>query len=121
MSWSWLAWREEDVHNKRWTRNLVCRVRLVIVDVVMNTWIIGSVKLSSWNTARYGGAGSSDAEVDALGVELSTADIVGGVEGEDLVAKDVVSRHDVGGNPDRPGKVIGDQFIGRPLNATKGS
>jgi hypothetical protein len=37
------------------------------------------------------------------------------------VAKDVVSRHDVGGNSDRPGKVIGDQFIGRPLNATKGS
>jgi hypothetical protein len=93
----------------------VLRARLVVVDVVVNTGVVGSVELSSRDTAGHRASGSGDAEVDALGVELRIADIESTVEGEDLMAEDVISGLYVGRDPDLPGKTIGDKFVGRPL------
>lgn len=84
----------------------------------MNTGVVGSVELSSRDTTGHRVSGASDAEVDALRVELRTADIASGVEGEDLMAEDVVSRLYVGRNSDPPGKAIVDKFVGGPLIMT---
>lgn len=66
----------------------------------------GRVELVGRSAAGDLAAGSRDLEVDALGVELGTTDVVGGVEGEDLVAENVVARLDVAGDPDLPVQAV---------------
>jgi len=52
-------------------------------------------------------ARASDLDVDALGVVLSTIGGAGGVESDDLVTEDEVTRGDVLGDGDGPGVVVG--------------
>lgn len=66
------------------------------VDVVLDASVSSLVKGSSSNAvstvgAGVGGAGAGDLNVDALGVGLGAVLLAGGVEGDDLVAEDVVA------------------------------
>lgn len=88
---------------------------LVIVDVVVNTGLARGVQRRSDDTAGHGRAGTSDLEVDALGVELGATDVVGTVKGNDLVTQDVVAGGNAGRDGHSPVEVIIDQGIRRPL------
>jgi hypothetical protein len=81
----------------------------------VNTRVGRGVKLVGRDTAGRGIARSGDLKVDALGVELGTTDVVGRVQGKDLVAENIVAGLDVGGNLDLPGKSVLDQIIRGPL------
>lgn len=98
---------------------MVSWITVVIIDVIVNTRVRGRVQLVCRDTVWYGVTRSGYLEVDALGVELRTADIVGRVECQDLVAENIVARLDVGGDPDLPGEAVPDQVIGRPLENNK--
>lgn len=98
------------------SRDLVGRVGVVVVDVVDDTGVVLVVERGGGDTVGEAVARAGDAEVDALRVELSTTDIIGGVEGEDLVAENIVARTDVLGDSDSPGQAIGDELIRSPLS-----
>lgn len=108
--------RNSHSHRNSRSGELVRRVRLIIVDVVVNTRVGGRVELVGGSTAGDLRARARDLEVDALGVELGTADIVGGVKGKNLVAENVVARLDVAGDLNLPVQTTGEQFIRSPLS-----
>ena len=87
----------------------------------MHTRLLGSVQLGSNNTAGHVGAGSGDLEVDALGVELGTADIIGTVKGENLVSENIVAGGDARRNSDDPLEVVLEQDIRSPLEKSEQS
>lgn len=78
----------------------------VLVEVEENTGVLSGVERCSGDTAGGGGAGASDHEVDALGVELSAVGLSTGVEGDDLVAENVVARSKARGDVDGPGVAL---------------
>ena len=82
------------------------------VDVVLDTSIGGLVEGGAGNAvsavgAGVGGAGASDLNVDTLGVGLGAVLLAGGVEGDDLVAEDVVASGQRLGDGEGPRVVIG--------------
>jgi len=108
------------------------------VDVVLDALVGSGVKRSAGNTvsaaaARVGGAGAGDLDVDALGVGLGAvllwlllvcvvvvfvnirSYLACGVQGDDLVAEDVVARGEGLGDVDGPLVAVGDELVGAPL------
>jgi len=96
------------------TRHLVVGV-VAAVDVDLDTRIGGCVELVSGDTLGVLGAGTSNLQVNALGVVLGAVLLAGGVEGDDLVAENVVAGSDRAGDSDRPGQVVVDELGGSPL------
>lgn len=67
------------------------------VEVKLDTRVGRFVEARSGDTsAQRRGACSLDFEIDALGIGLCAVGLACGVEGDDFVADDVVSRSDVG-------------------------
>jgi hypothetical protein len=71
----------------------------------------GRVQLGRFDTSGLGSALSTDLEVDAVGVVLSTVGLVGGVEGNDLVAEDVRACNQGRRDCDNPGVVVCNEGI----------
>jgi hypothetical protein len=86
----------------------------VLVDVEEDAGVISSVERGSGGSAGGGRAAASDLEVDALGVGLGAVGVTSGVEGEDLVAENVVAGGEAGGDLDGPGVAVGDELVGGP-------
>ena len=90
------------------------------VDVVLDALVGGGVEGSTSDTvgaaaARVGGAGARDLDVDALGVGLGAVLLPGRVQGDDLVAQDVVARGERLGDVDGPLVAVGDELVRGPL------
>lgn len=68
------------------------------VDAEGDTSVGGAVELSGGDASGLGGAGTSDLNVDALGVVLGAVGVLGRVEGDDLVTENVLTRGDILGN-----------------------
>lgn len=82
------------------------------VDVVLDALVGGLVKGGAGNAvsavgAGVGGARASDLNVDTLGVGLGAVLLAGGVEGDDLVAEDVVASGERLGDGEGPRVVVG--------------
>ena len=77
----------------------------------------GRVQFGRFDTSGLGSALSTDLEVDAVGVVLSTVGLVGGVEGNDLMAEDVRARNQGRRNCDSPGVVVCNEGIRGPRAA----
>ena len=82
------------------------------VDVVLDALIGSLVESGAGNAVstvrtRVGGARASDLNVDTLGVGLGAVLLAGGVEGDDLVAEDVVASGQRLGDGEGPRVVIG--------------
>lgn len=95
-------------------RNGVGGVLLIVVDVVQDAGVVALVELSGDGALRGLGAAAADLQVDALGVELGAALLEALVEGDDLVAEDVVSGLDVGGDLDAHAEVVLEELVVRP-------
>ncbi len=78
-----------------------------LVDADEDTWVGGLVEGSGSCARRDGAAGASNGEVDALRVVLRAVGIAGGVETNNLVAKDVVAWCNGRWDLDGPGDVVG--------------
>lgn len=72
------------------------------------------VEILAQSTLRRVGAAARDLDVDALGVVLGAVLVVGRVQGNDLVAQDVVAGGDAAGDGDGPAVVVGDEVVRRP-------
>lgn len=93
------------------------------VDVVLDTSVRSGVERGASNAvsavaARVGGTRAGDLNVDALRVALGAILLGGGVEGDDLVAKDVVARGERLGDGDSPLVAVGDELVRGPLVGT---
>jgi hypothetical protein len=85
------------------------------VDVVLDASIGGLVEGGTGNAvsavgAGVGGARAGDLNVDALGVGLGAVLLAGGVEGDDLVAEDVVAGGERLGDGEGPLVAVGCDF-----------
>ena len=85
-----------------------------MVDADQDPWISGSVKLRSRNTGRAGRTSTSDLNVDALRVVLSSVLLTSVVQSNYLVPKDIISSSKSGRNWDSPRVVAGNQLIRSP-------
>jgi len=87
-----------------------------IVSVDEDTRIPVAVELSAWDTRELGGTRADDLEVEALRVALGT--IIGGraVQGNDLVAENVVTRLDVLRDLQDPAVVVVHELVGRVIS-----
>ena len=83
-----------------------------VVQAEGDTGVVGAVQLCGHDTLGPAGAGARDLEVEALGVVLRAVGLLGGVQGDDLVAQDVVARRDVGGDLDHPAEAVVDELVG---------
>lgn len=86
------------------------------VDVDLDAGICRSVEfigsLASWcHCAR-----TLHVDVDALGVVLRAIRLTSGVEGDDLMSKDILSRGNALGNGNAPGEVVSDELRRSPLS-----
>lgn len=82
------------------------------VDVVLDALVSSLVKGGAGNAvsavgAGVGGARAGDFNVDTLGVGLGAVLLASGVEGDDLVAEDVVASGERLGNGEGPRVVVG--------------
>lgn len=84
------------------------------VDVEEDTGVGLGVQGSTQSTVGQLSAVTSDLEVDTHGVVLSTIRVLGGVEGNDLVAENVVAGLQGRGDGDVPSEVVGDQVVRGP-------
>lgn len=87
----------------------------VVVEVEDDTLLGGSVQRSTGNTGGLLGTGTSDLEVEALGVVLGTVLLASGVESNDLVAEDVRTGLEAGRDGDLPGVASGNELVGGEL------
>lgn len=85
------------------------------VDVEEDTLIVGLVQLGTQGTLGLLSTGTSDLEVEALGVVLGTVLLATGVEGDDLVSENVEAGLDVLGDLDHPAVAVGDELVGGVL------
>ena len=85
------------------------------VDVDLDTRVCGGVELVGSHTSGVLSTGTSNLKVDALGVVLGTVLLTSRVEGDDLVAENVLSRSNGAGDSDRPGEVVVDELGSSPL------
>jgi hypothetical protein len=86
-----------------------------LVKVEKDTGVVGTVKGGGGRTAGAGAATAGDLNVDALGVELGAVGVVGRVEGDDLVAENVLARGDGAGNLNVPRVAVGNELVGGPV------
>jgi len=96
------------------TGHLINRPGLVVVYVVVNAGVILVVEGGSHHAGGVCTSAASDLDIGTLRIELSGANVVGRVEGEDLVAQDVVAGRDRGGDGDGPGAPRRAQLVGSP-------
>lgn len=87
----------------------------LLVEVEQDTRVGGGVELGEVATVEGLGTTSSDLEVDALRVSLSTIGLAGGVEANDLVAENVVTGLEVLGDGELPGEAITNEVVGGPV------
>jgi hypothetical protein len=90
------------------------------VEIEQNTRVVGLVKLSSLDTRRGERTTTSDLQVEALRVVLSTIGLSCSVKGNDFVAENVVAGLQLGRNLNSPGEAVGDENIGSPSAALHG-
>lgn len=88
------------------------------VDVEHDTLVSGGVEVGTKSSARASRAVTADDKVEALRVALSSVLLAGGVQGDELVAEDVVagsdgSRDGHGGRVGVLDHVVGDPGVGR--------
>ena len=84
------------------------------VDVVLDAGVGGGVQGGSQDTLRLVGTSAGDLDVEALGVVLGAVLGAGAVQGDGLVAEDVVSGGEAGRHGHGPGVVVGDHLVGGP-------
>ena len=97
---------------KSWTRD---RIRSgTLVDVEENPGVVGTVEAGANCAARTSRAAAGDLQVDALRVELGAVRLVATVQGNDLVAQDVVPGSQVAGDGDLPLVAVADELVRRP-------
>jgi hypothetical protein len=87
----------------------------VVVEVEDDTLLGGSVQRSTGNTGGLLSTGTSDLEVEALGVVLGTVLLASGVESNDLVTEDVRTGLEAGRDGDLPGVASGNEVVGGEL------
>ena len=90
-------------------------LEVAVVRAEENTGVLGSVELRAGNTLRLVGARARDLDVHALGVSLGAIGLASAVQGNDLVAEDVVARREGLGHGGDPRVVVGDHGDGGPL------
>jgi hypothetical protein len=72
------------------------------------------VKIGRQNTGGLQGSRACDSEIEALRIVLSTVQFLGAVQGDELVAQDVVTRLKIFGNLYNPGIIVADQHVRGP-------
>ncbi|KAI6754104.1 hypothetical protein HG530_013280 [Fusarium avenaceum] len=87
----------------------------VVVEIEDDTLLGGSVQRSTGNTGGLLSTGTSDLEVEALGVVLGTVLLASSVESNDLVTEDVRTGLEAGGDGDLPGVASGNEVVGGEL------
>lgn len=80
----------------------------------MHTRVGRAIEGGSHHAGGFGTPAAGDLDIGALRVELGAAHVVGRVQGEDLVAQDVVAGANRGGDLDGPGAVCRAQLVVRP-------
>jgi hypothetical protein len=96
-----------------YTRNGIGR--LSSEQIKDNTGVAGFVELLNAEAIRLFCSAACHGEIVAERVILGTVWLTGGVQGDNLMAKDVVSGSDGGGDLDIPSQVVLDQLIGCPV------
>lgn len=92
------------------------------IQIKFNSRIVLGVERCTGDTTTGGNAsGSTDTEVEALHVKLSTVVVLGTVKSNDFVAKDVVTGFQVLGDSGSEGEVIAGHGVGRPLTVAETS
>ena len=91
----------------------------VSVDVYHNAGIVHLIELRAQSSGRLFAAGAGDLEIDALRIILRTICSTGGVESDDLMAKDVVTRCDALRDRDSPAVIIRNQLIRTPRSRNR--
>lgn len=99
------------------TGDLVAAV--VAVDADLDAGLVGRVELVGGDAGGRLGAGASHLDVDALGVVLGAVLLARRVQGDDLVAENVLAWGNGLGDLDGPGEVVGDELLGGPLAAVE--
>jgi hypothetical protein len=98
--------------DQRRSRNRVARKHGK--DIEQNTGVIGLVEARRRHAStQLGRATSANLDIDALRVGLRAVCLAGGVQGEDLVAEDVVAWREVRDGK-VPAEVVLDQVVGDP-------
>lgn len=85
------------------------------VRVEVNTGVGILVQRRAGGACWVGRARARDLDVEALGVVLRAVERAGAVQGDDLVAEDVVARGQRLGNRGGPLAALVDEGLGRPL------
>lgn len=98
---------------KRRTRDGVAR--LAFVDVEEDSSIGPLVQAGAWNAGRgRDGSAARNLQVQALGVHLGAVVLLTAVQGDDLVADDVVACFEVLWQDGRCGEAVFDERVGWP-------
>lgn len=84
------------------------------VEVEVDALVVRGVQGGSQGALGLLGAAAGDLEIDALGVVLGAVGVPGRVEGDDLVAQDVVSGLQVGRDLDLVAEVVAEDLVGGP-------
>lgn len=84
------------------------------VGVEEDAGVVGAVEGGAGDTGGGVVAVADDAEVQALGIGLGAVGGRAAVEGDDLVAEDVVAGLEVGGDLDEPAVAVGTEVVGGP-------
>jgi len=93
--------------------NRITRERRIQIE--NDACIICLVEAGRWHAAaQLCGAAALDLDVDALGVRLGAVAGLCRVQGDDLVAQDVVAGREVGGHGETPRVVGRDERVGDP-------
>jgi hypothetical protein len=95
------------------TGDLVAAV--VAVDADLDAGVVGRVELVCGGAGGGLGTGASDLDVDALRVVLGAVLLACRVQGNDLVAENVLAGGNRLGDLDGPSEVVGDELLGGPL------
>lgn len=85
-----------------------------LVDIDEDTGVALRVEGLTQGAGRGQGTGAGHGQVEALGVVLGTVRLLSAVQGDDLVAPDVVARLEVRRDLDEPRVVVGDQEVRPP-------
>lgn len=88
-----------------------------MVDVDEDAWVVVLEEFGCRYSAtgQRVAAGAGDFEVEALRICLGPTHLMGSVEGNSVVAKDVSSGRDTGWDGDTPCAVVGDHVIRSPV------
>ena len=85
------------------------------VEVELDTRVVAGVQRGASNTVGGSdGAAAGDADGQALRVVLGTVVAASAVQGDDLVAEDIVAGLEVAGEGGGGGEVVGDELVSHP-------